>query len=257
MSRLFTFGCSFTQFYWPTWSHIIAHELKIPHQNWGIAGLGNVGVHARLLECDLRNKFNEDDIILIVWSNWAREDFFDVKKSYRSNCKWSASGGTTDSYDKNFIETYCSLSNDLIKNSNAMISANKMFNIKFNGHIVTPIINLHNDKALAFNDREKELALFYEEHIPNDGEFTRAAHTCSYALVNEMHPDIMSHLDYVNEYICPKLNISLSNKTIDFFTKIHHRLSDFITENPNTPWELIIKFMAIYGWHDILKNEGF
>jgi len=269
MSRLFTFGCSFTHWPWPTWADIIAYELKIPHQNWGLAGLGNVGMHSRLIECDLRNTFTQDDIILVVWSTWGREDRFNVKKSHRSNCKWSATGGTRHSYDKNFIDTYCSVSNDLMKNSTAIISANKTFDIKFNGHMVTPIINLHNDKALAFDDKEKELALFYEDCIPNDGEFTLTKHPCSYALANELHPDIMSHLSYANEYICPKLNISLSDKTIDFFTKIHNELADFIktVTSKNTmfnsakfkhPWyQIIATFMAMYGWHDMLKIEGF
>ena len=269
MSRLFTFGCSFTQFFWLTWADIIAYELKIPHQNWGVPGIGNVGIHSRLLECDLRNKFNEDDIILVVWSNWAREDRFDIKNSHLDNHSWSAGGGTMHSYDKHFNETYCSIGNDLIKNSTAMISANKMFDIRFNGHITTPMINLYNDKALAFNDKEKELALFYEDHIPNDGEFTRVKHPFSYNITNEIHPDIISHLAYVNEYICPKLNISLSNNTIDFFTKMHNELSDFVknvmhqttelncdTEKPNIR-ELIIKSMMMYGWHDMLKKEGF
>lgn len=270
MSRLFTFGCSFTRFYWPTWAEIIAYELKMPHQNWGVPGIGNVGMHSRLLECDLRNNFNEDDIILVVWSNWAREDFFNVKKSQNPITKWSASGGTMHSYDKNFIDTYCSVSNDLIKNSNAMISANKMFDIGFNGHIITPMINLHNDKALAFNDKEKEVAMFYEACIPNDGEFNRTTHPCSYAIKNEIHPDIISQLAYVNEYICPKLGISLSNKTIDVFTRMHDELSDFVqnvstqitkfnynTEKSESVWGLITKFMSMYGWYNILKSEGF
>jgi hypothetical protein len=276
VSRLFTFGCSFTRFFWPTWADILAYELKIPHQNWGIPGLGNVGVQSRLLECDLRNKFNEDDIILAVWSSWSREDRFDIKNSLllkqswstgggTLNHRWSAGGGTMHSYTKNFNGAYCSVSNDLIKNSTAMISVNKMFDIRFNGHIVTPMIK--DDKALAFTDKEKELALFYEDYIPNDGEFTRTKHTCSYALVNERHPDIMSHLSYVNEYICPKLNISLSDETIDFFTRIHNALSDFIktttsqnynTEKYNIPWyPIIAKFMSMHSWHDVLKKEGF
>lgn len=262
MSRLFTFGCSFTQFNWPTWAHIIAYELNIPHQNWGIAGLGNVGIHSRLLECDLRNKFNENDIIIVVWSCWGREDRFDVKYPKRLSCKWSASGGVIDSYNRHFIDNYCSLSNDIIQNSTAIISANKMFDIKFNGYIVKPTINLHSDKALAFNDAEKELALFYEDRIPNDGEYTRSEHTCSYDLVNEVHPDIMSHLAYTNEYICPKLNISLSNKTIDFFTGMHQNLSDVISHHNNTKkskpvWQSIAKLLAVYGWQDMFKNEGF
>ena len=261
MSRLFTFGCSFTQFNWPTWADIVAYELNLPYQNWGMRGLGNIGIHSRLLECDLRNKFNENDIILVVWSDWSREDRYNVKTSSGTN-KWSATGGVIDSYDKNFIDNYCSISNDIMKNSTAIISANKMFDIRFNGYIDPPLINLHNDKALKFDETEKELSLFYEEHIPNDGGFTRTKHPCSYALINELHPDIISHLDYVTEYICPKLDMSLSNKTIDFFTGMHYHLVDFtnnvVHQNPKKPaLHLIVKFISMYGWDDILKTKGF
>ena len=35
-NRLFTFGCSYTRYNWPTWADIIADDLQIPFQNWGV-----------------------------------------------------------------------------------------------------------------------------------------------------------------------------------------------------------------------------
>jgi hypothetical protein len=231
MSRLFTFGCSFTNWPWPTWADIIAYDLAIPHHNWGIPGLGNVGIHSRLIECDLRNTFTKDDIILVVWSSWSREDRYDVKKTVCTRPSWSSTGDILNSYDNNFIKNYWSINNDVMKNSTAIISANKMFDIKFNGNISTPLINLHNDAALSFSENEKEIALFFEPHIPSDGEFQQPKkHPCRYTKINESHPDILSHLDYVNEFICPKLGRTLNEKTVDFFTEMHYTLLDF-TEN--------------------------
>lgn len=227
MSRLFTFGCSFTSWPWPTWADIIAYDLAIPHENWGISGLGNVGIHSRLLECDLRNTFKTDDIILVVWSTWGREDRYDVAMGRFDRPSWSSAGDIMHSYDKEFIDKYWSINNDLMKNSTAIISANKMFDIKFNGHISTPLSSLYNDSLLSFSENEKEIALFYEPCIPNDGEYVLSKHPCRYQNINDTHPDIISHLNYVIEYVCPKLNMTLSNNTIDFFTGMHEHLNDF------------------------------
>jgi len=231
MSRLFTFGCSFTWWPWPTWADIIAYELKIPYQNWGMPGLGNVGIHSRLIECDLRNNFNKDDLIFVMWSSWTREDRYDVKKTGLSHNSWNGTGDVLHSYDKNFFINYWSMGNDLVKNSTAIIAANKMINVKFNGHICTPLTDSHDDLKLGFSDHEKEIALFYKPYILNDGEYQEnKKHICRYNLKGESHPDIISHLDYVQEFIVPKLGMPLSKTTVDFFTEMHYNLINY-TEN--------------------------
>jgi hypothetical protein len=270
MSRLFTFGCSFTFWPWPTWADIIAHELNIPYYNWGLPGIGNVSIHTRMLECELRHGFNEDDIILAVWSTWGREDRYNVKTTRLDRPGWSSTGDVLHTYSKNFIDSYWSVSNDLMKNSTAIISANRMFDVKFNGHISTPLINLHNDDTLKFDDTEKEVALFYEDYIPNDGEYDPKKHSCNYQSINDSHPDILSHLNYVIEYICPKLNMTLSNKTVDFFTGMHYHLSDFttnfenatqniMTNSPSKHWATLApKVLEAYGWQNAnQKLRGF
>ena len=231
MSRLFTFGCSFTMWPWPTWADIIAHDLAIPFYNWGMPGLGNVAIQHRMLECDLKNKITKDDIAIVVWSSWTREDRYDVKESMYPRPSWTGTGDILHTYDKKFVNNYWSMNNDLVKNSTAIISANRMFDIKFNGHIDEPLINLYNDKKLNFTDHEKEIALLYESHIPNDGEYDEGGkHPCRYTKTNDCHPDILAHLDYVNEFIAPKLGKQLSKTTVDYFTEMHYSLYEY-TEN--------------------------
>jgi hypothetical protein len=270
MSRLFTFGCSFTSWPWPTWADIIAYDLAIPHENWGLAGLGNVGIHARLIECDMRNAFTQDDIILVVWSSWSREDRYNVTKS-RHNLGWSMTGDVLHSYDKEFIDSYWSINNDLMKNSTAIISANKMFDVRFNGHMSTPLVNLHTDASLSFSENEKEVALFFEPHIPNDGEYQQnTKHKCRYTNINDCHPDILSHLDYVQEYLAPKLGRTLNEKTVDFFIGMHYHLVDFTNNfvnsqqkftnaTPSTHWaKLAPTVLEAYGWTNARqKLRGF
>lgn len=230
MGRLFTFGCSFTMWPWPTWSDIMAYELKMPYQNWAIPGLGNVGIASRVLECDLLNNFTKDDIILIVWSTWTREDRFRINK-YPGH-GWTCTGDVHYAYDKSFIDNYCSLNNDLYKNSTAIIQTNRLYkdNIKFNGHMTVPLIQEYENKELAFDEDELELTKFYIDHVPNDGDF--GSYQCSYAQINEGHPDVLTHLKYAVEVVAPKMNHVFSQESIDYFTNIHNSISQFcLTED--------------------------
>ena len=72
-SRLFTFGCSFTKFQWPTWADIISREFD-EFQNWGLQGAGNCFILWSLMEAIYRNKINSQDTVAIMWSTVARED---------------------------------------------------------------------------------------------------------------------------------------------------------------------------------------
>ena len=74
MRRLFTFGCSFTQYWrWPTWADMVGREFD-QFENWGICGTGNPAIQYNLLECNQRHSLGPDDTVLIMWTNTSRED---------------------------------------------------------------------------------------------------------------------------------------------------------------------------------------
>lgn len=73
MKRLFTFGCSFTQYEWPTWADIIGREFEF-YENWGRCGGGNHFIFNSLNECIIRNKLGKNDTVVIMWTNIYRED---------------------------------------------------------------------------------------------------------------------------------------------------------------------------------------
>jgi hypothetical protein len=74
MSRLFTFGCSFTQYWrWPTWADALGKEFDF-FENWGICGSGNGLIFNSLIECNQRRKITADDSVFIMWTNTSRED---------------------------------------------------------------------------------------------------------------------------------------------------------------------------------------
>jgi hypothetical protein len=76
--RVFAFGCSLTQYFYPTWADVLIHhyveEGATVGENWGRSGAGNQYISTRLWEANTEHKFNKDDIILLQWSSFFRED---------------------------------------------------------------------------------------------------------------------------------------------------------------------------------------
>lgn len=102
MARLFTFGCSFTHWSWPTWADILGREFK-EYENWGQRGAGNVFIFHSLIECHKKRALGKGDKVVIMWSSYFREDRY-------HDGFWDTSG-ETDKLPKNidlrgkYIET--------------------------------------------------------------------------------------------------------------------------------------------------------
>lgn len=84
MKRLFTFGCSFTAYSWPTWADILGLNFDF-HENWARSGGGNQFIFHSLLECWNKRNITKDDTVIIMWTNVYRND------SYRDN-QWVTPG---------------------------------------------------------------------------------------------------------------------------------------------------------------------
>lgn len=89
--RVFAFGCSLTQYFYPTWADILITHYEDTHEapgmNWGRSGAGNMYISTRIWEANAVHKFTKDDIILIQWSNMFRED------RYHEDNGWYCPGG--------------------------------------------------------------------------------------------------------------------------------------------------------------------
>jgi hypothetical protein len=98
--RFFAFGCSFTNYYWPTWADIIGQDSNF-YENWAQPGAGNHFIFNSIIEADARYNFNSDDLIIIMWSTKEREDRY-------SNGKWIHDTSLTieDRYGKEWVEKF-------------------------------------------------------------------------------------------------------------------------------------------------------
>lgn len=82
--RLFTFGCSFTNYKWQTWADIIGTQFE-EFQNWGKPGAGNFFISSNLYECHHINNITKDDVVLIMFSSIDRFDFINQNSDYETN----------------------------------------------------------------------------------------------------------------------------------------------------------------------------
>ena len=72
MKRLFTFGCSYVDWTWPTWADMLGRSYD--HQNWGIRGSGNRSIAQRISEAVLSQKIGPGDVVVVQWTYFHRFD---------------------------------------------------------------------------------------------------------------------------------------------------------------------------------------
>jgi hypothetical protein len=73
MTRLFTFGCSFTNYRWSTWADCLSPEFDY-FENWGQSGAGNEFIFNSVMEADQRQLFGPNDTVIVCWTTTTRED---------------------------------------------------------------------------------------------------------------------------------------------------------------------------------------
>jgi hypothetical protein len=114
--RFFAFGCSFTKWKWPSWADLIAREM--PHaefHNLGRGGAGNTYIAAMYSQNNMKYQFDENDLVIILWSTHFRED------KYIKNC-WVTPGNlsTQNLIDSKFVEKYIDIKGCLVRDLASM-----------------------------------------------------------------------------------------------------------------------------------------
>lgn len=109
--RLFVFGCSYTNYAWPTWANFLSIEYK-NFQNWAMPGLGNRAIAERVAECCCRHEFNKNDLVIVQWSSHLRNDWYNVDNTQTGMGGWRTRGSIFNYinleriYDRKWIERF-------------------------------------------------------------------------------------------------------------------------------------------------------
>lgn len=224
MNRIFTFGCSFTQYWrWPTWADAIGHQAEF-YENWGMCGGGNSLIFYSLVECHRRQCLGPGDTVYVMWTNTSREDrYVRGKWLTAGNVYWTDGTGLPREYLLNFTCERGYLIRDL-----ATIAAAKdllsHWGCQYRFFSMVPLhqtnqsIGLGENPEDEFTDDTDVLELYqsvleniapsvYETVFDHDWN-SRPGITDSYdARRRDFHPTPCEHLLYLDK-VAPDINIS-------------------------------------------------
>lgn len=241
MSRLFTFGCSFTQYQWPTWANIVALDQEKELYNFGLAGLGNVGINQRILEADCKFNFQPNDEIMIMWTSWCRED-----KIAEFDYTCGGSIFNKPASIKWFRENW-SYIDTIVKNSNAVIYSNLAYkqNISWQGNAfdndfiesgTMPSVNLIKNIDFA-----KQIKQLYEKKLPkiSNINFVESGNK-SFGVLHDSHPDVIDHMNITLDSIC-----TLKQETKDLCVQLQNAITSELIKKQilSNTYELVMEII--------------
>jgi hypothetical protein len=217
--RLFTFGCSFTNYIWPTWADFLSLSYNEYH-NYGKSGGGNQFIFESLIEADITHKFTKNDTVVIMWSTYHRHDLY--KDGY-----WNTPGNILNAeplYDQAYLRKYFDIKGSVLHSLNYIRAAQELFNSRTNLHVssmqsmtmpigettgkFTDLFRMFVDKSIftEFPDLEKYKFIFgHEAWLPTSmmefiQKYPPEAYNktvyLDYPAVTDDHPTPKMHLDW-------------------------------------------------------------
>jgi hypothetical protein len=160
--RFFAFGCSFTSYIWSTWADCITKEIPDSY-NFGMMGAGNQLIFNKVIQANARYKFDTDDLVMVMWTNCAREDRY-------VGSGWLCPGNiyTQSTYDENFVKKFSCPRGYLIRdlaniNATEIILSNIGCDYDFLSMVPIDQINQYDD---SYNEESiQDIISLYKETI--------------------------------------------------------------------------------------------
>ena len=178
--RFFTFGCSFTNFYWPTWADIIGKEFaEKNYHNYGLCATGNEFAFQRLAEVHARYNINQDDLVIICWTNFAREDRY-------LNGAWKTAGNifTQSVYPEKWVREWFDLRGALLKTSGVITGATHLLDstgCEYHFTSMMPMQQINQQDIIFAKLEYQDIFAVYKKYY--DKSFLQHINTINYLLV--------------------------------------------------------------------------
>lgn len=104
MSKLLTFGCSFTKYHWETWADHLGKQFDV-FINHGRIGAGNQFILHKIVQMVTQGDITEKDTVVVMWTSVMRYDRF--VKGKKSKGEWLTHGNVYGgNHSDEFIEKY-------------------------------------------------------------------------------------------------------------------------------------------------------
>lgn len=213
--KFLAFGCSFTDYAWPTWADIIARDQPTWHyENWGLGGGGNQAIARRVLYRTLTEPLDPQDLVIVQWTSWVREDRF-------QSSRWISEGNVVSApyYGREFAERYWTAENDALNTLQARKTTEQVLGTNLKYQMAMTADDVVNSSTLYSSDR----CQWVKSQLTNCDEFP-AAWPALGGLAQDGHPDPLQWMTWVETRIYPVLGLTLKPETRDAVLE----LQDFI-----------------------------
>lgn len=219
--RLFTFGCSFTQYNWPTWADLLGREFE-EYYNYGMCGGGNLFMSCSVAEAVARKNISSDDTVMVMWTNVTRED--------RYTDRWICPGNiyTQAVYSEEFVKNFITIRGCYIKDMAQIYLVDKLLEKIGCKYEFMSMVDMNNNAQYSYKDSTDEVKDILELYAPTLKKFKPSVHrvvfNCEWGnrpilddLRLDPHPLPLEHIEYIN-HVLPEYEFS--NDTLEF-AKLH------------------------------------
>lgn len=238
--RLYTFGCSFTKYKWPTWADFIGTQFET-YENWGQPGAGNFFIATQVYECCQKNCIGVDDTVLVMLSSTNRFDIIDRN----SNFLTEGNIYNSPSLPKEFVENIWSEEFGIYLTWFAANSIKKLLDgIGCKYKIMTAFdLTKLDDDSLIMNDLLIKGRVIHTLHNlrtefnfnDNLNDFSKTMLKEGHSYYNfveqggkDDHPSMSIHLEWIKKYLHEYYDEKMINKLTEWEKEI--RPSAFSTE---------------------------
>lgn len=257
---IWTFGCSFTEYFWPTWADIlIKHASTLGHDgyNLGRCDAGNQFIASRIWECNAKYSFAPDDYVFICWSSFNREDRF-VSESENGRGNWVNPGNIASQgiYKNEFIKNWADERHYAMRDCMLITSTLKALDslgVKVINWTMNPYLQPDTSNAFHSSNSVQEVIKTYNIcfKYPSMMEFMDTLdqsirlHDTKYKNrlrvswdgrdpIVEFHPSPAEHLNYLQSFICKDIPwaTSLSSEAVELAETWENRLTSFTKPIP-------------------------
>lgn len=240
-NRFFAFGCSFTSYYWPTWADIIGQEFGNKFYNLAMSGAGNELMFHKLTEAHARYNITTDDLVIICWTNFSREDRY-------LNGKWKSVGNisTQTLYPSDWVRKWFDFRGALLKTSSVIAGATHLLDTTGCEYMFTSMVPMnHFDQYdTVFADDEyadifnvyqsyyKKINISMTEYLygvdtyENPKPIHIKLRDDAHPGMIDHHPTPKQHLKYASNVILPNLkkNLEIGKENIKWVNEWDERM---------------------------------
>lgn len=205
--RIIAFGCSFTNYLYPTYADILNAE------NRGHTGSGNERIFYEVMSAYKKGEFDNFDVIIVQWSSFFRFDYKTAKGWTEPDGSIMHSKSNSDIWES--IKLWYNEDYEIEKNVNYVIALWSILS-NLNKKIIFLSMHIIPDTGVPFLYKE----LF--EHFKGNYKFSKNVHWINKSFVDQ-HPTVLQHT-VIALGIAKELGFNLDPIRVGAARKIHEEI---------------------------------